>query len=71
MPHGIYLGPDYPLLYWPIILLKEDFLPILHGGRYHRFYSFTDRSNCAVTVTGGPFWTDPRRHQIDRRDRKN
>ena len=27
--------------------------------RYKLFYGATDRSNQAVTVTGGPFWTYP------------
>ena len=32
-----------------------------------QFYGVTDRSNRAVTVTGGPFWTNPLHHSFHRR----
>ena len=40
-------------------------------GRYGRFHGVKDRSNRAVNVTVGPFWTDPLHHKIDRSGHKN
>ena len=39
--------------------------------RHGRFYGVTDRSNCTVTVTDGPFKIDPWHHFIDRSDKSD
>ena len=40
-------------------------------GQYGRLNGVTDRFNHAVSITGGPFWTDLWHNQIDRSSLRN